>query len=142
MPHIISDACIGCTACVPLCPVDAISGQSSRLHTIDPRQCIDCGACGRICPVRAVLNDDMRRCKPLERALWPRPVFNDDACTACGSCILACPTDALDLEARPHRGTALQGLPALARPEDCIACGFCVQSCQYDAVELHSNSSG
>ena len=139
MPYSISDACIGCTACVPLCPAGAISGQSSRLHMIDPHKCLDCGACGRICPVRAVMDDDMRRCRPMERSIWPKPVFDDEACAACGACITACPTSALDLEVRIHGGAARQAIPALPAPETCIACGFCVQACVYDAVELQTS---
>ena len=139
MPYIISDSCIGCTACVPVCPVGAISGHSSRLHVIDPHKCLDCGACGRICSVRAVMDDDMRRCRPLERVLWPKPVFDDEACAACDACVSACPTSSLDLEMRIHRGVALRGLPVLAEPETCISCGFCVQACVYGAVELQTS---
>ena len=48
------DICIGCTACVNECPVDAISGERKEPHVIDEDVCISCGACAEICPVDAI----------------------------------------------------------------------------------------
>ena len=48
------DICIGCTACVNECPVDAISGERKEPHVIDEDACISCGACADICPVDAI----------------------------------------------------------------------------------------
>ncbi|NOQ21222.1 MAG: 4Fe-4S dicluster domain-containing protein [Candidatus Aegiribacteria sp.] len=52
MAHKINDECIGCGACMPECPVDAISEGDK--YTIDPETCIDCGACVPACPVGAI----------------------------------------------------------------------------------------
>ncbi|MFW6301050.1 MAG: NADH-quinone oxidoreductase subunit NuoF [Bacillota bacterium] len=48
------ETCIGCTACVNECPVDAITGERQKPHVIDEDACISCGACAEICPVDAI----------------------------------------------------------------------------------------
>jgi heterodisulfide reductase subunit A len=50
---VISDLCNGCQACVPVCPVNAISMQEGKAR-IDPFQCTGCGACVPVCPVDAI----------------------------------------------------------------------------------------
>lgn len=52
MSHKINDACIACGACLPECPVDAIS--EGDVYKIDPDTCIDCGACVPACPSDAI----------------------------------------------------------------------------------------
>lgn len=51
------DICIGCTACVSKCPVDAISGERKKPHVIDEDLCISCGACAEVCPVDAIFQN-------------------------------------------------------------------------------------
>jgi NADP-reducing hydrogenase subunit HndC len=48
--EISSDKCSGCTRCVKVCPVDAISGKPKEAHVIDQSLCIKCGACMEECP--------------------------------------------------------------------------------------------
>lgn len=50
------EQCTGCTACMNVCPKDAITMQpkGSLQHiypTISPEKCIDCGLCVKTCPV-------------------------------------------------------------------------------------------
>lgn len=51
--------CVGCTACLTVCPKDAIRITSSEegfyISTIDNNKCISCGLCEQVCPV---LNDN------------------------------------------------------------------------------------
>ena len=41
------------TDCVPTCPVACFHGDDQRMY-IDPIACVDCGACIPACPVQAI----------------------------------------------------------------------------------------
>lgn len=53
MAHVISDECISCGACEPVCPVEAIS-EGEGIYIIDPELCTDCATCVDECPVDAI----------------------------------------------------------------------------------------
>jgi electron transport complex protein RnfB len=46
--------CIGCTRCIDACPVDAIVGARSLMHTVVEPWCIGCGLCLPPCPVDCI----------------------------------------------------------------------------------------
>lgn len=48
------DLCIGCTKCLPACPVDAIVGAGKRLHGVIADECNGCGLCVAPCPVDCI----------------------------------------------------------------------------------------
>lgn len=46
--------CIGCSRCIPACPVDAILGTNKFLHTVLIDECIGCRLCVDPCPVDCI----------------------------------------------------------------------------------------
>lgn len=57
--------CIGCTACIRACPVDAIMGAHKLMHTVIRNECTGCGLCVAPCPV------DCIHMQPLESDFLP-----------------------------------------------------------------------
>ncbi len=48
------DSCIGCGACVGVCPVGALSLDNDGKSECDADKCISCLACTGTCPVSAI----------------------------------------------------------------------------------------
>ena len=46
--------CIGCTKCLPACPVDAIVGGPKAMHTVVEPACTGCELCLPACPVDCI----------------------------------------------------------------------------------------
>ena len=46
--------CIGCTRCLPACPVDAIVGARHLLHEVLFSECTGCGLCLAFCPTDCI----------------------------------------------------------------------------------------
>ncbi len=52
------DVCLGCGACVGVCPTGAIElGEDGKAGVVNPDVCAECGACVGTCPVSAVTMD-------------------------------------------------------------------------------------
>jgi Na+-translocating ferredoxin:NAD+ oxidoreductase subunit B len=49
------ERCIGCTKCLPPCPVDAIVGAPRRMHTVIAEICTGCELCVAPCPVDCIV---------------------------------------------------------------------------------------
>ena len=49
------ERCIGCTRCLPPCPVDAIVGARQRMHTVVAGLCTGCELCVAPCPVDCIV---------------------------------------------------------------------------------------
>ena len=50
----IDESCNGCTLCLGVCPVEAITGEAKKLHVIDPALCDRCGLCVVTCPLDSI----------------------------------------------------------------------------------------
>ncbi|MDB4895539.1 MAG: ferredoxin [Firmicutes bacterium] len=140
MAHFIDNNCIGCTACVTVCPTEAISGERKALHYIDPKLCIDCDACVRSCPVLSIA-DEFGVYKPRipKRVDWPKPVIDPVSCTGCDFCVEICPFDCLELAGEGQ----FFGTAVLTKPNACVSCKECEEVCAKGAIivvptnELH-----
>jgi Na+-translocating ferredoxin:NAD+ oxidoreductase subunit B len=49
------ERCIGCTRCLPPCPVDAIAGAPRLMHTVIAELCTGCELCIAPCPVDCIV---------------------------------------------------------------------------------------
>ena len=46
--------CLGCGACVGVCPQGAITTNANGKSVVDTNKCIGCGACAGVCPAQAI----------------------------------------------------------------------------------------
>jgi ferredoxin len=66
MSLIITDECINCDVCEPVCPNQAIY-QGAEIYEIDPARCTECVGhfdkpqCQQVCPVECIPLDPDRR---------------------------------------------------------------------------------
>ena len=123
----ITSVCIGCGACMKICPVEAIIGESKQLHSIDEGRCIECAACGRVCPADAVTDIFGTPIQRMPRSEWDAPRIRPDQCTACRVCVEVCPTGALEMQ---------EHTSVLRHMDRCISCGWCMDNCMFSAIDM------
>lgn len=136
MAYWITENCIGCTACVRICPVQAITGERKQHHEIIVEMCIDCGACSRVCPSDAIEDGLHTPTQHMKRALWPKPEIDPASCVCCGVCIQACPVGCLGLDGATKNGG--HAIPVLLHPVQCLACSICEDQCPVQAIRMSS----
>jgi len=64
---IIEEDCIGCTKCLPPCPVDAIVGANKHLHTVIASECTGCELCIAPCPVDCIIMQPLDNPAPWDK---------------------------------------------------------------------------
>ncbi|SEA48124.1 electron transport complex subunit RsxB [Nitrosospira multiformis] len=76
-------ACIGCTVCIQVCPVDAIVGAARQMHTVISGECTGCSLCLEPCPVdciQMVLPKEHSSCAEIGAQIaWTEPDHQDFA---------------------------------------------------------------
>lgn len=58
MVHVTEDKCIGCNACIRVCPVPNANRYDGKVVHINPEECIQCGECVKGCQHGARYYDD------------------------------------------------------------------------------------
>lgn len=76
-----------------------------------------------------------------ERARWAvQPLYDEQGvakCTACGTCVKACPDYILQLDVTTDPETKVKHIDHFSYELGaCMMCGLCVESCPFDAIEM------
>lgn len=128
MAYCIETNCVGCRVCAPKCPTGAITGESKKLHVIDPVLCIDCGVCSSFCPVEQCIFDAHGFAAPKIRpAGRPIAVVNPDLCTGCGDCVDICPSRCLVMTASSDG--VFFPVACMVDAKACTGCKECERIC-------------
>lgn len=131
---LITDKCVGCSACEIVCPVTAITGVKKESYFIDPKICIDCGACGRACPYDAILDSFGNVAEKVRRTEWPKPEVQEEICSGCRYCVDICPFECLSMVGSPDM--PWQQVATLSKPKACVSCYLCESACDKGAIVL------
>jgi MinD superfamily P-loop ATPase len=141
MAYNITEACNGCTACVKLCPVFAISGERGARHVVNKKRCVECSVCGKVCQNGAITDGAENICVPVKRAQWKIPVINTKNCSACSICVNDCTPGALCISLPQFRGD-INVFAKLTFPKKCVGCGICSTHCPVGAISMKAMESG
>jgi formate hydrogenlyase subunit 6/NADH:ubiquinone oxidoreductase subunit I len=135
MAYLITEKCIGCTACARACPVFAIQGERGAKHEINAKRCVECGVCGRICPAGAVTDGTGVVCTAKKRAEWRKPVIDKETCSACSICVNFCTAGALSIS-KPAFCGDIDVNAELTAPQKCVDCALCERNCPIGAITM------
>ncbi|RLJ05189.1 MAG: 4Fe-4S ferredoxin [Candidatus Aenigmatarchaeota archaeon] len=53
-PEVDKEKCIGCGACVSVCPANVFEMKDGKSVVMRPEDCMECGACVANCPQEAI----------------------------------------------------------------------------------------
>ena len=123
--------CIGCTLCLPACPVDAIVGAPRYLHTVIESACTGCELCLAPCPVDCIDLVELPAVAP-PRSFLPQEM----PCINCGACASTCPRDLQPQLLYWFREDTASA--ANHRLDQCIECRRCDAVCPSDIPLTHA----
>jgi len=133
------DKCIGCGACVDICPTKCIwIEQPSPIHIED--ECVFCGQCVSTCQVTAIeLKEEFFETKTddsTDRIFFTRRniqglrvgkfEIQNSKCQVCGVCVNQCPVNAL----------AIENDEIIVNQDLCISCRECESLCPVNAIKI------
>lgn len=121
--------CVGCTLCIPACPVDAVVGAQGYLHGVLDDQCTGCELCVAACPVDCIDMVELPRPREPGTPRRAAPTLDALGCIRCGRCDEVCPRN---ISVRALWWSVRQGLTSeVSGPgaDACIACGLCDANC-------------
>lgn len=138
-PRVLTDKCVGCRACVNVCPSGAIDIAANKA-SIESSKCTKCFACLETCEHKAIAtntqweesralsgetsgasdkgNSDPRQC------LVPPPNVIEAKCTGCTACATTCPNGAI----------CIVDEKAVIDPRKCSVCLECITACGSEAI--------
>jgi len=100
--------CVGCAACVTICPVDVFDYGEERPVDARTDACVLCVLCADVCPVGVIKMIDINQLKAegalpeIEEAYgWQNGsamVIDEERCIRCALCVKRCPFDAITME--------------------------------------------
>jgi len=135
-----ADVCIGCGACIEICPVNAIWLETpSPIHIED--NCVFCGLCVPTCQVTAIeLLEEFFETRDEDIYFFRRNItdlrdgefnVNRNLCQSCGVCVNQCPVNALSLKNDEIH----------VNQDLCISCRNCETLCPVNAIKIDINTN-
>ncbi len=86
----LKDECLGCEACVQICPHAALTmvedTEGFRYPKLNPEACIDCGLCHKTCPEE----EEIQKHKGEQKAVGGYAKDDEVRCLSTSGCAFSC----------------------------------------------------